>query len=275
MLNPYLPQSVKVKKIESLTPNIVQLTYRVSPKRISLRKSLMFTPGQFVLAGIWGVGEAPFELANNPFETQQQAIVVRNTGGQVTSALHRIKIGDTITIRGPYGNGFPLKKMKGADIVAIAGGCGIPPIASLMEYIVQRRREFGKVFLVYGASDPKQFALREKFTYWRKHKIDVVLTIDKKHPGWRGRIGYVSDHLKNLSFDPEITYGAMCGPGPMSRASAKILCELGVTEQRIMVSEERKMSCGIGKCQHCTCGKFYVCTNGPVFSYNQIKDSHD
>ena len=275
MTNPYLPQLVKVKKVESLTPSIRKISYSVARDKLGWKKSLFFTPGQFVLAGIWGVGEAPFGLANNPFETQQQAIVVRNTGGQVTSTMHRIKVGDTITIRGPYGNGFPLKKMKGADIVAIAGGCGIPPIASLMEYIVHKRQDFGKVFLVYGASSPEQFALREKFTYWRKHKIDVVLTIDKKRPGWRGRIGYVSDHLKNLSFDPEITYSAMCGPGPMSRASAKILCELGVAEQRIMISEERKMSCGIGKCQHCTCGKFYVCTDGPVFSYNQIKDSHD
>ncbi len=258
-----------------LTPNIRQIIFRSPTEKFSLKKSLAFVPGQFILAGLWGIGEAPFGLANNPFDQREQAIVIRNTGGQVSSAMHRVKAGDTITIRGPYGTGFPLKKMKGADIVAIAGGCGIPPIASLMEYIAHKRKDFQKVFLVYGASGPEQFALREKFTHWRNKKIEVVLTIDKNRPGWRGRVGFVSDHLKNLSFDPEITFSAMCGPGPMSRASAKVLVDLGVAEQRIMVSEERKMSCGIGKCQHCTCGKFYVCTDGPVFSYDQIKNNHD
>lgn len=275
MENPYLPKQVKIKAIETLTPHIKKIGFLVSGKKLRLIKNLSFSPGQFVMVGIWGVGEAPFGLTNSPYSANYQEIVVRNTGGQVTNALHYLKPGDTMTMRGPFGNGFPLKKMAGADIVTIAGGCGIPPIASLLEYIVKNRQNFGKVFLIYGASAPEHFALKEKFNHWRAKKIEVVMTIDKTQPGWRGRTGFVSDHLKNLSFDPEITYVAMCGPGPMFKASAARLLEIGVAEQRILVSEERRMACGIGKCQHCTCGKNYVCMDGPIFSYDQIKNNHD
>lgn len=276
MLNPYLPKSIRIKAAINETPEIKKFVLAGGNlSSFKLAQGLSFIPGQFILAGMWGIGEAPFGLSGDPFNHRQVEIVVRNTGGQVTAKLHKLSAGDTIAIRGPYGNGFPINKLEGSDIVAIAGGCGIPPIASLLEYIARRRLAFGKVFFLYGSQGPEHFALKSRITHFRNKKIDVRLTIDQPQIGWRGRTGFVSDQIKNLTFDPEKTFALMCGPGPMFAACAAILAECGVPDQRILVSEERKMSCGIGKCQHCTCGKFYVCTDGPVFSYDQIKDIYD
>ncbi|TSC92978.1 MAG: oxidoreductase FAD/NAD(P)-binding domain-containing protein [Candidatus Berkelbacteria bacterium Licking1014_7] len=275
MLNPYLPQTVKIIDTFQETPTIKRIDFRVNFSPALLTKKMTFVPGQFILAGVWGAGEAPFGLTNSPYNRKRWQIMVRNTGGRVTSSLHRLKPGDTMTMRGPYGNGFPLQKMTNMDIVAMAGGCGIPPIASLIEFITVNRNNFSKVYLVYGAGSPEEFAGKSRFTHWRNKKIEVILTIDKPQKGWAGRVGFVSEHINNLSFDAQKTYVAMCGPGPMFAGTAAAFLQLGVADQRIYLSAERKMSCGIGKCQHCTCGKHYVCLDGPVFSWNQIKDMHD
>jgi NAD(P)H-flavin reductase len=275
MSNPYLPQSVKIVDIIQETSDIKRIALAVKTPLFKLRRGLSFIPGQFILAGVWGAGEAPFGLANSPYNRSRWEIMVRNTGGSVSSSLHQLKPKDTLTIRGPYGNGFPLRKLEGADIVAIAGGCGIPPIGSFLEYVAHNRSGFGKVYLLYGAAGAEHFAAKTRFSFWRKKKIEVVLTIDKPQKGWRGRTGFVSDHIKNLPFDQEKTYSLMCGPGPMFTASSQVLEKIGLPDQRILISQERKMSCGIGKCQHCTCGKYYVCLDGPVFSYDQIKNVYD
>ncbi|HEX7456771.1 MAG TPA: FAD/NAD(P)-binding protein [Candidatus Nanoarchaeia archaeon] len=274
MENTLHPKKVKIIKTEQMSSNFK--LFRLKPVGWEFpvgNSGLIFTPGQFVLAGLWGYGEAPFGPASSPYERSFIDIGVRRTGN-VTSALHRLNDGGDMTIRGPYGNGYPLNFLVGKDLVFVTGGCGIPPIASLIEYVIARRERFGTVYLLYGAVTSKDLLFEERYEHWRK-SIKVLLTVDKPTPDWKGHVGLVSELTREIDIKPRNTAVAMCGPGPMTKALENILRPLGIADRRIFVSEERKMSCGIGKCQHCTTGDKYVCTDGPVFYYDQVQGNWD
>jgi NAD(P)H-flavin reductase len=274
MKNHFHPQKVKIIKLEDMSPNVKLFRLKVQGEKFPLNKDdLVFIPGQFVLAGLWGYGEAPFGLASSPLEQDFVEIGVRKVG-TVTTALHRLKEGDEMTMRGPYGNGYPLDFFVGKDVVLVTGGCGIPPIAALVEYIIARRERFSRVYLLYGALTPKDLLFRERYSAWEK-SIRVILTVDKKTPDWKGHVGLVSELVKDIKINPRNTIAAMCGPGPMTKALENILRPLGVSDRRIFVSEERRMNCGIGKCQHCTTGDKYVCIDGPIFNYDEVQGNWD
>lgn len=272
MENIYLPQKVKVVKIETLSPDVK--LFRLKGKFPKNKEGLAFNPGQFILAGIWGYGEAPFGPSSSPFENSYIEIIVRNTGGNVTSAFHKLQEGNNAILRGPLGNGFHLKFMEGKDLVLVTGGCGIPPIASLIEYVIRRRKKFGRTYLLYGARTPQDLLLKKKLKEWEK-QIKVILTIDKPHPYWSGRVGFVSEFVKEIEIDAKNACAAMCGPGPMMNTLEKLLQPLGISDRRIFVNLERKMQCGIGKCQHCTTGTKYTCLDGPVFYFDEIDRNWD
>ncbi|MFA5084421.1 MAG: FAD/NAD(P)-binding protein [Candidatus Paceibacterota bacterium] len=264
MKNLYQPETVKIEKIEALSPGV---------KLLRLKKRLNFVPGQFVLAGLWGWGEAPFGVASSPYQKRHFDLMVRKVG-TVSAALHSLERGDKITIRGPYGNGFPLDSFKGKDAVMISGGCGIPPIASLIEYFIKNRKKFGRLYLLYGAATPDEILIKNKINEWQK-AVKILLTVDRPTPGWKGHSGLVTELIKEIEINPSDAVAAMCGPGPMTAAVEKILKPLGIPDRRIFVNEERKMHCGLGKCQHCTTGDKYVCLDGPVFNYDQIDKNTD
>lgn len=254
MENIYLPKIVKITKIEEQSPTV---------KLFRLEPGFIFNPGQFVLVGQIGYGEAPLGPLSTPSEDKYIEIAVRKAGA-VTNYLHLLKKGDTITLRGPYGNGFPLDFMEGKDIVAATGGCGIPPIASLIEYIISNREKFGKVYLLYGAKSQEEILLKDRFERWENGGIKVMTIA-----------GFVTDLVKEIEIDEANACATMCGPGPMMDALEKVLRPLGISDRRIFVSMERKMQCGVGKCQHCTTGDKYVCMDGPVFYYDEIENFHD
>lgn len=274
MGNIYLPQEVKILKTQNMSPSVK--LFRFKPKNGKFKKDkngLVFIPGQFVLAGLWGYGEAPFGPASSPYEDRFIEIAVRRVG-TVTSALHRLKEGDEMTIRGPQGRGFPLEFFHGKDIVLITGGCGIPPIAALVEYICGQREKFQNVYLLYGAQTPADLLFKDRYPVWSKY-IKILLTVDKPTPKWKGYVGMVSALTREMKVNAKNAVATMCGPGPMIAALENILRPLGISDRRIFVAEERKMSCGIGKCQHCTTGDKYVCTDGPVFYFDQIQGNWD
>ena len=274
MENPLHPRKVKIIKAEQMSPTVRLLRVKGIGKKFPLNKAgLVFTPGQFVLAGVWGVGEAPFGLASSPFEQGYIEIGVRKVGN-VTAALNRLNEGNEMTLRGPYGNGYPLEFLNGRDIILITGGCGIPPIAALVEYIIAKRKYFGRVYLLYGALEPRDLLFKERYRHWEKW-IDVILAVDRPTPDWKGHVGLVSDLTKEIQINPRNTVASMCGPGPMVDALENVLRPLGIADRRIFVSEERKMTCGVGKCQHCTTGDKYVCLDGPVFYYDQVQGNWD
>lgn len=275
MDNIYLPELVKITKVEQQSPTVVLLRFeKAEGKFVKNDRGMIFNPGQFVLVGKIGYGEAPFGPLSSPYEDGYMEIAVRKAG-VVTGFLHNLKKGDKMDFRGPYGNGFPLPFMEGKDLVFVTGGCGIPPIASLVEAILKEKEKFGKVYLIYGAKTPDELLLKSQMGIWKQGGINVIATIDKPAPEWGGPVGFVSDFVKEIEVDTENAVAAMCGPGPMMDALEKILRPLGISDRRIFVNMERKMQCGVGRCQHCYTGKKCVCTDGPVFYYDEIENNTD
>ncbi|MEK7646980.1 MAG: FAD/NAD(P)-binding protein [Patescibacteria group bacterium] len=275
MQNIYEPISVKITEIEKHSTNVKLFRLqRTDGKKFPAQKNgLTFTPGQFVLAGVWGYGEAPFGAASSPFNSDHIDIVVRKTG-QTTSALHQMKKDSKITLRGPYGHGYPVEDFLGKDIIMITGGCGIPPIAALIEYIIKSREKFGIVHLLYGATTPSDLLMKKRIKIWQKN-INIMLTVDKPICDWEGRTGLVSGCLAELKINPANTVVAMCGPGPMVDALKHLLNPMGISDKRIFISTERKMQCGVGRCQHCVTGDKYVCVDGPVFNLDEVDQNWD
>lgn len=275
MQNIYEPIPVKIQKIEKYSDDVKLFRMaKLNGSPFPLNKNgLVFMPGQFILAGLWGYGESPFGPASHPNDSSCMEIVVRKVG-QVTSALHSLKEGDELTLRGPYGNGYPIDFFRGKDVILITGGCGIPPIASLVEYIISNRSDFLEVNLLYGATTPEDLLMKERMNEWKK-RINVTLTVDKPACNWDGNTGFVTDCLEHLKINSANTVVAMCGPGPMVNAIENLLNPMGIPDRRIFVSMERKMQCGVGRCQHCVCGDKYVCVDGPVFNLDEIDKAWD
>lgn len=275
MDNIYEPIPVEIVKVERHASD-VKLFRIVKADREPFpvdKNGLVFTPGQFVLAGLWGYGEAPFGVSSDPYETSFVEIIVRKVG-ELTGALHTLRKGSSMTLRGPYGNGYPLKFFVGMDLLLVTGGCGIPPIASLSRYIIKNREKFGRVHLIYGAKRPDEVLLRRDLKKWGK-TIDVITTVEKPEAGWKGRTGFVSDCLPSIKLDTANTAVIMCGPGAMVDAIEYLVNPVGISDRRIFISAERRMQCGVGRCQHCVTGEKYVCTDGPVFNLYQLEGNWD
>jgi len=274
MKNLYKPFKVKIVKIERHSSDVKLFRLQKEKGSFSVNnQGLVANPGQFVLISNFGYGESPFGIASSPFETSYVDILVRRAR-TVTTSLHQLKKGDQIFMRGPYGNGFPVDFMSNKDVVMVTGGCGIPPIASLIEYIIESREKFGRIYLIYGARTPNDLLMKTSLKKWDKH-IKVILTVDRPTKDWKGYVGMVSKMVKKIKVDPLDAVAAMCGPGPMMDALEQILRPLGISDRRIFVNMERKMQCGIGKCQHCTIGDKYVCQDGPVFNFDEVDKSWD
>ncbi len=275
MKNVYRPMAARIAAVERLSPDVKLFRIEREDRRPfgASAAGMAFIPGQFVLAGLWGYGEAPFGISSDPYEKRYMEIIVREAG-QVTRAMHALERGGRVTLRGPYGNGYPLGFFSGMDVLLVTGGYGIPPIASLIRYILRNRDAFGRVHLVYGARREEDLLLRDEIERWRE-RIEVTLTVDSPARGWKGRKGRVSDCLDSLGLDPFNTVVAMCGPGPMVEAIERLVNPLGISDRRIFVSMERKMQCGVGRCQHCVTGDKYVCTDGPVFNLDEIDRNWD
>jgi len=274
MKNLYKPNKVKIVKTEKLSNNVK--LFRLKKEKGEFLKNedgLVFVPGQFVLISLFGYGEAPFGIASSPYEASYVDLIIRRAG-VLTEALHQLKNNDELFLRGPYGNGFPLDFIEGKDMVMVTGGCGIPPIASLIEYIIINRDKFNRAYLVYGARTPTDLLMKNKLEEWEKN-IKIVLTVDKPDKEWKGCVGMVSGCIDAIKIDAINAVAIMCGPGPMMDALEKILRPLGISDRRIFVNMERKMQCGIGKCQHCVTGDKYVCMDGPVFNFDEIDKSWD
>lgn len=283
MKNIYKPIAVKIDRVERQTDdtNLIRLVRadgrdfaKISNKERRAKHGISFIPGQFIMAGVWGFGEAPFGIASSPYERSYMEIVVRGVG-HVSNALIALKKGESATIRGPYGNGYPLGFLSRMDILLITGGSGIPPIASLIEYIIANRAGFGRINLLYGAATPEGLLMKKQRKRW-KRSINVDLSVDRATPGWRdGCEGVISVCLRNIKLDRANTAVAMCGPGPMVDAIEHLLNITGIPDRRIFISMERKMQCGVGKCQHCVTGEKYVCTDGPVFNLDTVDRNWD
>jgi NAD(P)H-flavin reductase len=219
---------------------------------------------------VFGAGEFAVSLPPSP-ETDRLHITVRRIG-KVTHALHALEPGDKLGVRGPFGNGFPFEEIKGKNVIYVAGGIGLIPLRSSIVHVLQHRAEFGRILLLYGAKTSADLLYRRDIDAWRKTPgFETFITIDRPEPGWDGEVGFVNKLIEKAKIPVENTVAFVCGPPVMFNIAIADLLARGMSEDHIVSTLERQMKCGIGKCQHCAIGRTLVCTDGPVYTYRQIK----
>ncbi len=235
------------------------------------QRAFTYRPGQCALLSVFGKGEAMIAITSTPLIKDYLEFTVMKQG-RVTSALHEMQVGDTIGIRGPFGNGFPLEDWVGKNIVFIGGGTGQPPIRSVMNTCLRRRREFGKLTMIYGARTSADLVFKEEIQeLLRGGEIQVRLSIDVAEKGWPHFVGFVPTNVMEVKPDPKNTIAVTCGPPIMIKFVVMNLEKLGFTDEQIYTTLEGKMKCGLGKCGRCNVGKIYICKDGPVFSWKALK----
>ncbi|MDR1413205.1 MAG: FAD/NAD(P)-binding protein [Actinomycetes bacterium] len=263
--NPFRPWPARITSITQLTSKEKLFEFRIIDQRV--RDAFHFHSGQFVELSLFGVGEAPISISSAPSKQGFIELCIRDSG-TVTGAIHQMQCGDIVGLRGPFGRGFPFEDMKGHDILLVAGGLGIAPLKSLINHIHDERHAFGKVTILLGARTPSEILFRQEFDMWKhREDFDLTLTVDQPEPGWDGEVGLVTKLFDNLPVNPALTYGAICGPPVMYRFVVEEMRKKNLDYDRIYVSFERRMKCGIGMCGHCGVGHQYACIDGPVFSY--------
>jgi len=236
-------------------------------------ESLDHEPGQFVMVALPGVGEAPISVSSSPTIRGYFELVVRDVG-KLTHVLHQLEAGDTVGIRGPFGVGFPTQLLEGNDLLFIAGGLGIVPLRSLINFVIDNRRDFGKVSILLGCKTPKDMLFGSEVEQWEK-RLDVNFncTVDKADPDWKGNVGLITSLIPGVTLDIERTFGVVVGPPIMYKFVIAELLKKAIPERQIYLSLERHMKCGVGKCGHCQIGDVYCCQDGPVFRYDKIKNN--
>jgi len=228
-------------------------------------------PGQFVMVSVFGAGEVPISVSSSPTNNGSFEICVR-AAGKVTNALHKLETGDMIGIRGPFGNGFPIRMLEGNDLLIIACGLGIAPLRSLIRYAFDNREDFGKVHILYGCRSPDTMLFLDEIKDWKKQKdVYFECIVDQATPDWTGKVGLITTLIPGVRIDPERTFTALVGPPSMYKPAIQELLSRNVPERHILVSLERHMKCGVGRCGHCQIQNLYCCQDGPVFNYEEIK----
>ena len=256
--------------IEAKIIDIADLAQDVKLFRLERPKGFFYSPGQFVMASVWGAGDVPISITST-YEIHKEIELCIRKVGQVTSALHALRPNDNIGIRGPFGNRFPFEVAMGRDVLFVAGGIGIAPLRSLVNLVIKEKRKFGKIALIYGSRNPSEALFMEEIEQWKGQGIDVALTVDVTAEGWQHNTGLVTEFINNQKIDFKSSYAYICGPHPMIKAVMRDLSFLGMSQEKIITTLEAHMKCGVGKCGHCYTDGKYVCTDGPVFNFDEIK----
>ena len=273
MPNPYIPMLTKVKDIVSENKINDIKTIELVFKEEEDYKKFNYIPGQFAEISLIGKGECPIGIASSPTEEGSIKFTIKKMG-TVTSAFHNCEIGDTVGIRGPCGNGWPMEGMKGKNIVVIGGGFAFSTLRSLVIYLLndKYRKEYGDITVIYGNRDSGEVLYRDVLEEWEQREdINVVLTIDREEKGWTREVGFVAAIVKKVAPNPDNAVAVVCGPPIMIRTAVAELVELGWKDEQILNSLEMRMKCGIGKCGRCNIGNKFVCVDGPVFSLAELK----
>jgi sulfhydrogenase subunit gamma (sulfur reductase) len=229
-------------------------------------------PGQFVQVSITGIGEAPISVSSSPTRGDYLELGVRKAG-TLTGAMHELKAGDIIGLRGPFGTFFDTEAMKGKDLLLISGGCGLAPMRALIQYVQDCRDDFGKVTVLYGAKSPDDILYKDELIEWQNSdNLACQYTVDNVPQGtcWDANVGLITELIPPLQIDVLKTIAVVVGPPVMYKFVISELNTKGVKDENIIVSLERYMKCGVGKCGHCTIDHLYCCIDGPVFSLNQV-----
>ena len=269
MTNPCLPMPAEIIERIQESPNMYTLRLRFTDP--SVQKAYSFEPGQFNMLYLYGVGEIPISIVSDPKDEHIIDHTIRAVG-RVTNAMSSLNVGDVIGIRGPYGRGWPVLEAEQHDVAVVTGGLGCAPVVSVLNYISNRRERFGMLNIVQGVKHTCDFIWRERYDHWRElPDTRVLLAADDGEPIWPFHIGRVTDLFEQMEFDRKRVIVMLCGPEGMMRVVVKYMLEQGVDDKAIWLSMERNMQCGIGHCGHCQYGDRFICKDGPVFNYAELK----
>ena len=268
--NPLVPLACKVININSETPDVK--TFRV--QAADGKKPFSPMPGQLAMLSILGVGEGMFSITAQ--EDDYLEFAIKKTG-MLTDALHELTVGESVALRGPYGNFFPFEGSKGKDMLFIGGGIGLAPVRSFIRYAFGNRADYGKIDILYGSRSYDDLVFKEDlFENWPKEPdTKLHITVDKGSPGWEGNVGFVPPYLEECAFSPDNRVAVLCGPPIMISLCLKSLEKMGFSDEQIVTTLEMRMQCGIGKCGRCNIGSKYVCIDGPVFTNAELKQLPD
>lgn len=270
------------KRVDAGAPHVATVVARTqeSPGIFTLQVRLddaaaqtayRFAPGQFNMLYLYGVGEVPISIMSDPEERDVIGHTIR-AQGRVTQGLARLQAGDRVGLRGPFGRGWPLQEVSGCDVVLVTGGLGCAPVVSVIHYVLRRRERFGKLVIVQGVKHAEDLIWREQYERWAQlPDTQVLVAASEGAAFWPWHVGRVTELFGLAGFDPDCAVAMMCGPEGMMHAAADSLLARGLPESRLYLSMERNMQCAVGRCGHCQLGGSFVCRDGPVFNWGEVK----
>lgn len=269
--NIYLPYLATVEEVIDETPDV--RTLKLVFQDEAVRDSFSFRAGQFGEYSAFGAGESTFCIASSPTRKGHIECCFRSVG-RVTEELRRLEVGDSVGVRGPYGNSFPIEEFFGRNLVFVAGGIALPPLRTLIWNCLDWRDRFGDITIVYGARTEADLVYKRELKEWQERgDVRLVKTVDPggNGPGWDGKVGFVPTILEEAAPSADNTIALVCGPPVMIKFTLPVLEKLGFSDEQVYTTLENRMKCGLGKCGRCNVGNVYVCKDGPVFTAKQVK----
>lgn len=261
------------KMYEAEISSIIPLTeheklFKLLLKDPKEREEFRFKPGQFVMLEVPGIGEVPISISSSASSSLGPIELCIRKSGSVTDFLHRVPRGTKVGLRGPFGTSFPMEIMHGQNILLIAGGLGLAPLRSPIFYVQENRSLFNDVKILYGTKAPSQLLFTYQYDTWNNiDDISLFVTVENPDSEWKGRVGLITKIFDEIEIDAANTYAIVCGPPVMFKFVCNRLIQLGLPTDKMFVSLERRMHCGMGKCCRCNVGHTYTCLDGPVFDY--------
>ena len=266
-IDPMLPQPYLVREVFKETPDT--FTLRLDPENAV--NETVFRPGQFSMLWVFGVGEMPISISGDPALHNRLVYTVRSVG-QATHSLVNQRVGNGVGVRGPFGTGWPVEAARGRDVIVVAGGIGLAPLRPVIYQVLQNRKDYGRLVILYGGRSPRDLLYRKELAKWaRNSETQVLVTVDYGGLSWRGHVGVVTTLFKYSRLHPARSVAMVCGPEIMMRFVIRELEAMGLSRDDIYLSMERNMNCAVGFCGHCQYGPHFICKDGPVFRYEQVR----
>jgi len=267
VVEPMVPAPYRIERVKRETHD----TFTLDLLPMDSTSVSSFGPGQFNMLYVFGVGEVPISISSDPANCPALEHTTRVVGA-VTKAMGRLKRGDVVGVRGPFGSHWPVTEEGGRDFIIVAGGIGLAPLRPALYALMRQREKFRKIVLLYGARAPEDILYRKELEHWRgKFDLEIQVTVDRGAAGWRGNVGVVTTLVGRAPFDPTNTVALVCGPEVMMRFAVMELQKRGIGADRIFLSMERNMKCATGFCGHCQYGPSFICKDGPVFQFDRIE----
>ncbi len=264
----YNPSMAAIISVEELTETEKKFEIELPDKIVLGHK-----PGQFVEISIFGFGEAPISICSSPTKKSSTFDLTIRKTGRLTDKIHLLTAGSKVGIRGPFGNGFNASDFEGKDVLFIAGGIGLAPLKSMIDYTIDKRADFKRIIIVYGTKQPSEILFPEEIKKWQERDdVEFLMTVDRADADWKGNVGVITTLIPPLELDVENTIAAVVGPPVMYKFTAMALKAKRLPDKNIFMSLERRMKCGVGKCGHCQINNSYVCQDGPVYNYLRVKE---